>query len=88
MLFVGYAGKIGFGLSALWIALGNTLIGGLLAWVVLARRTRLMTTRLGAETFAVGLLRGEEVATTFKASIAPACSAATARSPRTTAAGL
>jgi SSS family transporter len=52
VLFVGYAGKIGFGfgLSSLWIAVGNALIGTLLAWIVLARRTRVMTERLGAMT--------------------------------------
>ena len=52
VLFVGYAGKIGFafGLSSLWIAVGNALVGSLLAWVVLAKRTRLMTSRLGAMT--------------------------------------
>ena len=35
VLFVGYAGKIGFGfgLSALWIAAGNALVGSLLAWL-------------------------------------------------------
>ena len=52
VLFVGYAGKIGFGfgLSSLWIALGNALVGTLLAWLVLAKRTRVMTERLGAMT--------------------------------------
>lgn len=52
VIFIGYAGKVGwgFGLSSLWIVLGNTLLGSLLAWLVLARRTRLMTTRLGAMT--------------------------------------
>jgi solute:Na+ symporter, SSS family len=52
VLFVGYAGKIGFGfgLSSLWIAVGNALVGSLLAWLILAKRTRLMTTRLGAMT--------------------------------------
>ncbi|MDI6870852.1 MAG: sodium/solute symporter [Bacillota bacterium] len=52
VLFVGYAGRIGwsFGLSGLWIALGNTLVGSLLAWLVLARRTREMTIRLHAMT--------------------------------------
>ena len=52
VLFVGYAGTLGFsyGLSVLWIALGNTLIGSLLAWMVLARRTRKMTVRLNVMT--------------------------------------
>lgn len=52
VLFVGYAGKIGFGfgLSSLWIAVGNALVGSLLAWLVLAKRTRLMTSRLEAMT--------------------------------------
>ena len=45
VIFVGYAGQFGwkYGLSATWIGLGNALIGSLLAWVVLGRRTRLMT---------------------------------------------
>ena len=52
VLFVGYAGKIGFGfgLSSLWIAVGNALVGSLLAWLVLAKPTRLMTARLGVMT--------------------------------------
>lgn len=45
VIFVGYAGQFGwkYGLSATWIGLGNALLGSLLAWVVLGRRTRLMT---------------------------------------------
>ncbi|MCL2816784.1 MAG: sodium/solute symporter [Clostridiales bacterium] len=52
VVFIGYAGKIGwgFGLSSLWIVFGNAVIGGLLAWIVLAKPTRNMTTRLGAIT--------------------------------------
>ena len=52
VLFVGYAGKIGygFGLNSLWIAVGNALVGSLLAWMVLAKPTRRMTVRLGAMT--------------------------------------
>lgn len=52
VLFIGFAGKQGwlFGLDALWIAGGNALIGGLLAWVVLAKRTRRMTQNLDAMT--------------------------------------
>jgi SSS family solute:Na+ symporter len=51
-VFVGYAGQFGwrFGISALWIGLGNAFIGSLLAWVVLARRTRLMTRHISSST--------------------------------------
>ncbi|MHB8918743.1 MAG: sodium:solute symporter family protein [Desulfocucumaceae bacterium] len=52
VIFIGYAGKVGwgFGLSSLWIVVGNTLLGSLLAWAVLARRTRQMTVRLNVMT--------------------------------------
>lgn len=52
VIFIGYAGKVGwgFGMSALWIVVGNTLVGSLLAWAVLARRTRAMTNRLNVMT--------------------------------------
>ncbi len=52
VLFIGFAGKQGwlFGLDALWIAGGNALFGGLGAWLVLAKRTRRMTTNLDAMT--------------------------------------
>ncbi|MFZ5646405.1 MAG: sodium:solute symporter family protein [Bacillota bacterium] len=52
VIFIGYAGKVGwgFGLSSLWIVVGNTLLGSLLAWAVLARRTREMTVRLNTMT--------------------------------------
>jgi SSS family solute:Na+ symporter len=52
VLFIGFAGTQGwqFGLKALWIALGNGLIGALAAWVVLARRTRRMTQNLDTMT--------------------------------------
>lgn len=52
VIFIGFAGKLGwgFGLNALWIALGNTLIGSLLAWLVLGRRTRNMTQSLDVMT--------------------------------------
>lgn len=45
VIFVGYAGQFGwaFGLASTWIGLGNAFIGSLLAWVVLGRRTRIMT---------------------------------------------
>jgi len=52
VLFIGYAGKLGwgFGIHTMWIVLGNTLIGTILAWKLLAGRTREMTTRLNALT--------------------------------------
>ncbi|MCX6903815.1 MAG: sodium/solute symporter [Verrucomicrobia bacterium] len=52
VLFIGYAGKLGwgFGIHTMWIVLGNTLVGTLLAWMILAGRTRDMTTRLNAIT--------------------------------------
>jgi SSS family solute:Na+ symporter len=52
VVFVGYAGQFGwrFGISAVWIGLGNAFIGSLLAWVVLARRTRIMSHHLNSAT--------------------------------------
>ena len=52
VVFVGYAGQFGwrFGLSAVWIGVGNALIGSLLAWLVLGRRTRVMTNHLKSAT--------------------------------------
>jgi SSS family transporter len=52
VLFIGYAGKLGwgFGIHTMWIVVGNTFVGTLLAWLVLASRTRDMTTRLNAIT--------------------------------------
>jgi len=42
VVFVGYAGQFGYkyGLSATWIGIGNAVIGSLLAWIILGRRTR------------------------------------------------
>ena len=52
VIFVGYAGQFGwrFGLASTWIGIGNALIGSLLAWRLLGRRTRLMTRHLGSAT--------------------------------------
>ncbi len=52
VLFIGFAGKLGwaFGMHALWIALGNALIGVTFAWWLLAAKTRDMTERLSAIT--------------------------------------
>ena len=52
VIFVGYAGQFGwkFGVASTWIGLGNAFLGSLLAWVVLGRRTRLMTQKLNSST--------------------------------------
>ncbi len=52
VIFVGYAGQFGwkYGLAATWIGIGNALIGSLLAWRILGRRTRLMTQHLQSAT--------------------------------------
>ncbi len=52
VIFVGYAGQFGwkFGIAATWIGIGNALLGSLLAWLVLGRRTRLMTRHLDTST--------------------------------------
>lgn len=52
VVFVGYAGQFGwkFGLATAWVGIGNAIIGSLLAWMVLGRRTRVMTNHLDSKT--------------------------------------
>lgn len=52
VIFVGYAGQFGwrFGIASTWIGIGNAFLGSLLAWIVLGRRTRLMSQHLGSAT--------------------------------------
>ena len=52
VVFVGYAGQFGwrYGISATWAGIGNALVGSLLAWAVLGRRTRIMTQHLDSAT--------------------------------------
>lgn len=52
VIFVGYAGQFGwkYGIASTWIGIGNAFIGSLLAWVVLGRRTRIMTQHLDSAT--------------------------------------
>ena len=52
VVFVGYAGQFGwkYGVAATWAGIGNAIIGSLLAWVVLGRRTRIMTQHLDSAT--------------------------------------
>ena len=52
VVFVGYAGQFGwkYGLSSTWIGVGNAVIGSLLAWIILGRRTKLMTQHIESRT--------------------------------------
>lgn len=52
VVFVGYAGQFGwkYGIASTWIGIGNAVIGSLMAWVVLGRRTKVMTQHLGCKT--------------------------------------
>ncbi len=52
VVFIGYAGQFGwqYGVSAAWIGVGNAVLGSLLAWFVLGKRTRIMTQSFGAKT--------------------------------------
>ncbi len=52
VVFIGYAGQFGwlYGASATWIGIGNAVIGSLLAWIVLGKRTRIVTKHLSAST--------------------------------------
>lgn len=52
VIFIGYAGQFGwkYGISSTWIGLGNAFVGSMLAWVVLGRRTRIMTHHFASAT--------------------------------------
>ncbi len=52
VIFIGYAGKFGweYGLASVWIGIANAIFGGLVAWLILAKRTKNMTVRLSAKT--------------------------------------
>ena len=52
VVFIGYAGQFGwkYGMSATWIGIGNAVIGSLLAWWILGRRTKVMTQHIGSRT--------------------------------------
>jgi len=52
VVFVGYAGQHGWniGLGAIWIGIGNAVLGCLLSWLLFANRTRKMTKKLNART--------------------------------------
>ena len=46
------AGQFGwkYGIASTWVGIGNALIGSLLAWAILGRRTRIMTQHLNSAT--------------------------------------
>ena len=52
VVFVGYAGQHGWniGLGAIWIGVGNAILGCLLSWLLFANKTRKMTKKLSART--------------------------------------
>ena len=52
VVFIGYAGQFGwkYGMSSTWIGIGNALIGSLLAWMVLGKRTKQLTQHIDSRT--------------------------------------
>ncbi|MBQ6884760.1 MAG: sodium:solute symporter family protein [Clostridia bacterium] len=52
VVFVGYAGQHGWniGIGAIWIGIGNAVLGCLLSWILFANKTRKMTKMLQAKT--------------------------------------
>jgi SSS family transporter len=52
VIMIGYAGQVGwdYGISGTWVGIGNAIIGSLLAWLILAKRTRNITHALDAST--------------------------------------
>ena len=52
VVFIGYAGQFGwmYGASASWVGIGNAIIGSLIPFFLIGKRTRLMTNHLGAKT--------------------------------------
>jgi len=52
VVFIGYAGQHGWniGLGALWIGIGNAVLGCLLSWILFSNKTRKMTKKLNART--------------------------------------
>lgn len=52
VVFIGYAGQFGwsYGVSAAWIGIGNAVIGSTMAWLILGKRTRIISKYLNAST--------------------------------------
>ncbi len=52
VVFIGYAGQHGWniGIGAIWIGIGNAILGCLLSWLLIANRTRKMAKKMNART--------------------------------------
>ena len=52
VVFIGYAGQFGwmYGASSTWVGIGNAIIGSLIPFFLIGKRTRLMTNHIGAKT--------------------------------------
>lgn len=52
VVFIGYAGQFGwmYGASASWVGIGNAIVGSLIPFFLIGRRTRLMSNHLNART--------------------------------------
>jgi SSS family solute:Na+ symporter len=52
VVFIGYSGQFGwnYGVSSTWIGIGNAVIGSLLPWLILGKRTRIISNHIGAKT--------------------------------------
>ena len=52
VVFIGYAGQFGwmYGVSSTWVGIGNAIIGSLIPFFLIGKRTRLMSNHLGAKT--------------------------------------
>ncbi|MBR1764274.1 MAG: sodium/solute symporter [Ruminococcus sp.] len=52
VIFVGYAGKFGwsYGVASTWVGIGNAILGSLLPWMILGRRSRIMSKHMEAKT--------------------------------------
>lgn len=52
VLLIGFAGKIGwgFGLSGIWIAVGNTIVGVFGVWFLLGKRVKLVAQKYNVQT--------------------------------------
>jgi len=52
VIFVGYAGRFGwsYGVASTWVGIGNAVIGSLMPWLILGKRSRIMSKHLEAKT--------------------------------------